>query len=142
MSSGSNPATTTGTRWRATKASKMPQPVIAAACPAAMNPSMRESGISHTISSTSWAVFPSLLFTIAARSTTTGPVTSITMRALPGADWPPRNDLTRPTAASPGCDGSCSMTSGSSTKTRLGLVSEKTWNSTERSSPMMNLVRA
>ena len=100
------------------------------------------AGPTGTISSTSWAVLPSLLFTIAARSTTTGPVTSMTMRALPGADWPPRNDLTRPTAVSPGCGGSCSMTSGSSTKTRLGLVSEKTWNSTERSSPMMNLVRA
>ena len=77
-----------------------------------------------TISSTSRAVLPSLLFSMTALSTTTGPVTSMTMRALPGADWPPRNDLTRPTGAAPGSGGSCSMTSGSSMKTRLGLVSE------------------
>ena len=95
-----------------------------------------------TISSTRCAALPSLPFSTAAFSTITGPVTSMTTRALPGADRPPRNDLTRPTAVSPGCGGSCSMTSGSSTNTRLGLVSENTWNSTGRSRPMMNRVRA
>ena len=74
--------------------------------------------------------FAVLAFSTLAFSTITGPVTSMTTRALPGADRPPRKDLTRPTAASPGCGGSCSLTSGSSTKTRLGLVSEKTWKST------------
>jgi hypothetical protein len=50
MSSGSNPATTTGIRCFATKGSKIPQPVIVAAWPAARNPSTRVSGISATIS--------------------------------------------------------------------------------------------
>ena len=52
MSSGSKPATTTGIRWRSTKRSKMPQPVMVAACPAARNPSTRVPGISATISMT------------------------------------------------------------------------------------------
>jgi hypothetical protein len=52
MSSGSKPATTTGIPWRSTKGSKIPQPVIVAACPAARNPSTRVSGISATISMT------------------------------------------------------------------------------------------
>ncbi len=52
MSSGSNPATTTGVPCRATNGSKMPQPVIVAAWPAARNPSTRDSGISATISIT------------------------------------------------------------------------------------------
>ena len=95
-----------------------------------------------TISSTRCGALPSFPFSTTAFSTITGPVTSMTTRALPGADRPPRNDLTRPAAASPGCGGSWNMTSGSSTKTRLGLVSEKTWNSTWRSRPMMNRVRA
>jgi len=43
-----------------------------------------------------------------------------------GAERPPRNDLTRPTGASPGRAGNCSFTSGRSTKTRLGLVRAKT----------------
>lgn len=52
MSSGSNPATTTGILCRSTKRSNTPQPVIVAAWPAARNPSTRVSGISATISMT------------------------------------------------------------------------------------------
>ena len=73
---------------------------------------------------------PSWDFSITAFSTTTAPVTSMTTRVLPGADVPPRNVLTRPTGVSPGSGGSCSLTSGSSTNTRLGLVSANTWKST------------
>ncbi len=50
MSSGSKPATTTGMRWRSTNFSKIPQPVIVAACPAARNPSTRVCGICATSS--------------------------------------------------------------------------------------------
>ena len=52
MSSGSNPATTTGSLWRSTNGSNTPQPVMAAAWPAARKPSTRVSGISATISMT------------------------------------------------------------------------------------------
>ena len=49
-SSGSNPATTTGSRWRSTNGRKTSDPVMAAAWPAARKPSTLLSGISATIS--------------------------------------------------------------------------------------------
>lgn len=52
MSSGSNPATTTGSRCRSTNGSKTANPVMVAAWPAARNPSTRLPGISATISIT------------------------------------------------------------------------------------------
>src|ERR1051326_980497 len=52
MSSGSKPATTTGSLCRSTNGSKTAEPVIVAAWPAARNPSTRDSGISATISIT------------------------------------------------------------------------------------------
>ena len=95
----------------------------------------------ETMSMTRREERPSCDFSMTAFSTTTAPVTSMTTRALPGAEVPPRNVLTRPTGVSPGSGGSCSFTSGSSTNTRFGLVSANTWNSTWCSRPMMNLVR-
>ncbi len=52
MSSGSKPATTTGIPCFSTKRSKIAEPVIVAAWPAARKPSMRVIGISATISIT------------------------------------------------------------------------------------------
>src|SRR5690606_13413408 len=78
--------------------------------------------------------------TIFALSTTTGSVTSMTTRILPGAESPPRNDLTSPAALPSGSIGSRSFTSGSSTTTRLGSDSADTWNATGRSRPTTNRV--
>ena len=89
----------------------------------------------------SFADLPSGPFSISVFSTTTGPVTSMITRDLPGADTPWRNDLMRPTGVSPIASGSTSLTSGRSTSTRLGCVSDDTSKSTWRSRLTMNLVR-
>ncbi len=80
-------------------------------------------------------------FSMSVLSTTTGPVTSMITRDLPGADIPWRNDLMRPTGVSPRASGSTSLTSGRSTSTRLGCASAETSKSTWRSKLMMNRVR-
>src|SRR5262249_773394 len=49
--------------------------------------------------------------------------------------------LTSPTGAPLGSKGNCSLTSGRSTNTRLGLVKANTWKSTARSRPIIKRVR-
>ena len=73
------------------------------------------------MSSTSWKPLPPGEASIACRSTTTGSTTSMTIIDWPGAESPPRNDLTRPTGRSPIGGGSCMRTADSSTITRFGL---------------------
>src|SRR5262249_61822789 len=68
--------------------------------------------------------------------------TGIPIRARPGADHPPRKELTRPIDWRSVCGGREILTSGSSTTTRLGLGSAETLKSTGRSRPITNRVRS
>src|SRR5262245_10197878 len=121
------------------------RPAAPSAYGAAIGAELRSSWLSPStpstaaLSSTSLAALPS--FSMLERSMTTGPVTSMTTRALPGAERPPRKNLTSPTGVPLGSAGNCSLTSGRSTNTRLGLVKANTWKSTARSRPIIKRVR-